>query len=346
MAEFALALAFRNEIEDAAVIEELDRAYARLNGFLRGLGQVDAEGALEDGEDPGSGVQISTFADLSGPFILPTRAYSLSSDVLELDPGEATILRVTPVDAARTISGIKGGRDGRIIIIQVPRSATQTLTLAHAASGAQANRRLDLVGAANLASVAGEARAWMFWFDAVDNVWQMYGGSAAIGAVGALDVNTAEVSVTNTTSQTSVYSFSLPANTLASGKILRLFLHGSYVKSAGATATFSMTVKLGSTTLASGTLASGLGSTANKRPTLLLVEIAGTGSNTQQATCKVWFGNAVADGTWTNITGNSIARDDPTEDETTVLTLDVLVTHNVADAGITFTRHGAVVLVN
>lgn len=235
MPELALAVTQRDSIQDPAVIEELDRAFARLNAHLKGLGQVDAEANLQDGNDTGGGVQVTSFADLSGPFILPVKKISLSSDIDALDPGESSILRIVPVDADRTINGIKGGIDGRVLKIYVPRSASQALTLAHQAAAAQADHRVDLIGAANLSSVAGEARGWSLVYDATDKSWVQDGGSAAIAAaaLSALDHSGTQVGTDADTNEKDLWVGSVPANTLAAdGDVVHVRASGNFANNA------------------------------------------------------------------------------------------------------------------
>ena len=341
----AYALTQRDAIQDPAVVEELDRFVARFNGAMAGLGQNNPEADLELGIDRGSGVQLTRFADLTGPFILAGRSISLSSDIASLDPADDTVLRITPAAANRTVQGIRGGSDRRILIIYVPSSASYTLTLANESSSADAEKRIQLVGDANLTSVVGEARGWILQYDAADKQWVQLGGSAAIGAVGPIDVSTTSTPVTNTTTETSVYSFAVPANTLAAGRGLRFTMKGMYQKTAGAGASFSVKVTFGGTTLVSGAVATGLGSTANKRSTRVTCEISAVGASDQRAITRVLFGNnATGSAAWESTSTDNIAYHDTLAlDLTTALTLEVLVTHSVADAGISFTKDFAVV---
>ena len=176
---FGYGLSFRNNIKDAFVVEELDRLVARLNGIFSVIGITDPEKDFDSGGDDGP---LPSTQDFLAPFKVPVRRYEIASDFLALDPGDACILRTNPTGANRVISGIKGGSDGRLVEIFVPRSAGFTITLKHADALATANERMDLVGAADLASVVGQPRSWFFWYDSTDNIWQMRGGSAAIAA--------------------------------------------------------------------------------------------------------------------------------------------------------------------
>ncbi len=213
MPGLGLALSFRDSIQDPSVIEELDRAYARLNAVLRGMGQLDGEKGIQDGG--GSGVEFTAFTDLSGPFILPPKKISLLTDTDALDPGESTVLRIDS-QAAVTVGGIVGGRDGRILKIYSPRSALFALTMGHQTATADADRRMDLTGADDLASVVGQARGWTFIYDATDGVWVQDGGSAAIAVakLKSLVQSGTQVGTDADTNEKTLWTANVPANTL------------------------------------------------------------------------------------------------------------------------------------
>ncbi|KKM81351.1 hypothetical protein LCGC14_1330700 [marine sediment metagenome] len=233
MPNFGWKQEFRDNISDAWVVETFDRLGARLNGFLADIGRENPETGFDNGADDGN---LPSVQDFLSPFKLPVRRYNIASDYLSLDPGTAAILRLNPVIANRSISGIKGGSDGRIVELFVPRSAGFTVTLKHADSNAIANRRLDLVGAADLSSVVGKPRAWRFWYDTTDNIWQMLGGSAAIAV--AQFKNFAEkvtqVATGADTNETTLWEGVIPASTLSkTGDMIhvRAFGHFSLINS-------------------------------------------------------------------------------------------------------------------
>lgn len=235
MTSFATAVTQRELIQDPAVIEEFDRLNAKLNGFLSGLGQRNVESLLEEGIDSTPGVQITTFADLQGPFILPATSIALSSDYADLDPGDKTILRLTPVGAARTLSGIRGGQNGRQLILYVPASALQTLTFAHEAAGADANKRISLVGAADLVTVVGQVRGVTLLYDGTDQRWTQIGGSAAIAAAATRAVveSHTQAGTPATTAETDLVTGTVPANTLsANGDVLLIRAYGNFADNA------------------------------------------------------------------------------------------------------------------
>lgn len=347
MPGLGLALSFRDSIEDPSVIEELDRAYARLNAVLKGMGQLDGEKGIQSGG--GSGVEITTFADLSGPLVLPVKEISLSTDTNALDPEDFTVLRVDP-QAAVTIGGIKGGRSGRVLDLYVPDSAAFALTLADDLAAANADRRIQLVGAANLTSVPLEARGWTLRYDGKDNTWVQMGGSAVIAAAGvALDVDTTEFSFDTSTSETSVYKKTLLANTLAAGKILRLYVVGTLENAT--TNTYSIKVQLGSTVISSGAVIGGVGNlnaSSLRIPVHMRVTIVALGASQQMAYVEIQVPNSTVAAAYTAaITKSAYAWNDSlTEDSTGTLDLDVLVTQSASDANNRFNRHSALILVD
>ncbi len=224
MPNIALTVLFRENIGDSAVIDQFDHWAAQINAHLAGLGVTDAEAALEDGADPG------TRPDLN-PLDPPIKEISLSSDTNALDPGDARVIRVTPVGADRTINGILVGTARRPIALYAPRSATQTLTLAHQASAAQADRRIDLIGAADLTSVSGEARGWSLVYDETDRGWVQTAGSAAIAAAVPANIiqKTTQVATGANTDETTFWEQDLPANTFsADGDVVHVRAFGNY----------------------------------------------------------------------------------------------------------------------
>ncbi len=67
--------------------------------------------------------------------------------------------------------------------------------------------------------------------------------------VNLLDISVAEVTVSNTTTETSIYSFSIPANTLGVDNALDLFLEGTIQNTSGGGGNIRVRVKYGGTTI-------------------------------------------------------------------------------------------------
>lgn len=124
---------------------------------------------------------------------------------------------------------------------------------------------------------------------------------------GIIDRDVTTTEVVSTAAETTVYSFSVPANTLSTNKMLRLTLVGDLLNNTGAGAGFTLRVKYGSTTI--GTCAvTTWNSSVNRLPwDGLTVLAANNATNAQRSTTKLHgdtTSNALADGV-----GNAAAAD-------------------------------------
>lgn len=75
------------------------------------------------------------------------------------------------------------------------------------------------------------------------------GADGAPGGVGVLNQTAVDVTVGNVTTETTVYTFSIPANTLGTSKLLRLILHNTAKQHVAGTGTITWRLKYGATTL-------------------------------------------------------------------------------------------------
>jgi hypothetical protein len=159
-----------------------------------------------------------------------------------------------------------------------------------------------------------------------------------------LDRDVAVATVTNTTTETAVYSFSVPANTLGTDKKLRLALIGDYLNDSGGSADITFRVKLGATTVLSGTNGNTVATSPTRHPVRLDAGISAlNATNAQVAAGLLFFGT---NGGVTGALGAPNAFGDSmgvhagvAEDSTAALTLSVTVQHTVANASITFRCH-------
>lgn len=83
-------------------------------------------------------------------------------------------------------------------------------------------------------------------------------------AVRILDRSVSDTTVSSTTSPTSIYSYTLPANTCSNGSVLRIRIFSSLLNSTGSIRTFDVAITFGGVTLWADTTA-GLASSANRR---------------------------------------------------------------------------------
>ena len=152
--------------------------------------------------------------------------------------------------------------------------------------------------------------------------------------------------VVNSVAETSLFSFSVPANALGTNRMLRLTLFGDYLNNSGATRTVTFKAKYGATTLFNdATLA--LAASASRRPFRFELQLANQGATNAQVLSGL-ISLGLAGGTTSglgdlsalpalmnHIFGASV------EDSTAAKTLDVTATHSAANASISIRRQYA-----
>lgn len=117
----------------------------------------------------------------------------------------------------------------------------------------------------------------------------------AAGAItianGVLDRQVALQTVVNTTTETAVYTFAVPANTLSTNRTIHLSLIGDLINNTGATPTYTVRVKYGATTIFQGAVQT-LASSASRAAIVLDVELtAANATGAQRAKSFLWLGN-------------------------------------------------------
>lgn len=162
---------------------------------------------------------------------------------------------------------------------------------------------------------------------------------ASIGGTQVLDKATTEQVVNNSTTATSVYSFSVPGGTLGTNKTMRLTVTGYYSNTSGGNSLFTVAVAYGATTIATGSLQNF--QTATTGPFELLLWLNANGAtNSQRAVVQIRHGvDAIATAVagWTSSQSlNAAYHDALAEDTTAAKTLSVTITHGTANALITF----------
>lgn len=158
------------------------------------------------------------------------------------------------------------------------------------------------------------------------------------GVVRVIDRDVVEAEVVNTTSETAVYSFSVPGGTLSTNRALRLSFVADYLNNDGAGRNLTVSIKLGSTTI----FTSGAQSITNNASRYGIegrcLISAANATNAQRAASRVLVAGAgsvtgthvLAAAGWA-ATHNAIA-----EDSTGSLTLQVTVTHGTGSTSISF----------
>lgn len=145
---------------------------------------------------------------------------------------------------------------------------------------------------------------------------------------GTLDKDTSNTTVVSSTTETSIYSFSVPANTLGTDNMIRLTIFISDFDSLD-TRTTTFRLKYGSTTMATFVKTSS-GTQANRNGRLVAILVGDSATNSQMG--GIWIqGNAA----FTNDQGDVGTA---AEDSTGALTLDVTVEHSINNASVSITK--------
>lgn len=160
----------------------------------------------------------------------------------------------------------------------------------------------------------------------------------------SLDVVTAETSVTDTTTETTVYTFEVPANTLSTNNLLRLRIGFYYLNNSGANKRATVKVKYGATTMVT-CQTDLLEDSASARYGYIDVALKGDGATNAQEAVMIGLGLRSSSGTIDvgdivthfAVSGGGTAA----EDSTGALNLVVTVTHDAAHASTTFTTKSA-----
>ena len=169
------------------------------------------------------------------------------------------------------------------------------------------------------------------------------GGSHAV-----LDKNTTTVTVTNSFTETTLYTVSVPANTLGTNKMLRVTMGGTYLNNSGATKSMVVSIKYGATTLYSDTSAALFSGTALRGWRLEFILAANAATNAQKLIGSFGMSHGGATTTGTGDSNVMIGDNDGSYgllygtsaiDSTVAQTLLVTVTHNASDVNTTITRY-------
>ncbi len=163
-------------------------------------------------------------------------------------------------------------------------------------------------------------------------------------STGPYDRQVTTVDVNNTTSETAIYSFSVPGGVLSTNRALRLNLSGDYLNNSGGNSNLTINVKYGATTIAACALGA-VSTSANRRSLRVeLILAALNATNAQISRGVVSLGSAgSATGTGAapalahEVVHNSIA-----EDSTAAKTLQVTVTHSVVGLTVSATAKNVI----
>lgn len=157
--------------------------------------------------------------------------------------------------------------------------------------------------------------------------------------VGVQNQVATDVTVVNTTTETSIYSYSVPAATLDTNRLLRLTIFGDILANSG-TPNLTVRVKFGGTTIYADATAN-FSASATRRPFFFQILLAGDGATNAQVLGGWLFVGAI--GTATTGTGDlgvdenqgvAPIANTAALDQTSAQTLDVTVQWSAANASV------------
>lgn len=153
---------------------------------------------------------------------------------------------------------------------------------------------------------------------------------------GVINRNTTTVTVANTTTETSIYSFSVPANLMGTNRALHVKLFGTFLNNTILTSdVLTLTVKLGGTTIATKN-SSTIATSATTGDVYVEVIIANIGTaNNQRGVLSM----TIDEGGLVSV--NSVGTGTGAVDTTNAQTLDITVTHSAAGVNTSFTKQHA-----
>lgn len=164
------------------------------------------------------------------------------------------------------------------------------------------------------------------------------------GLVQALDKSLTEQSVSNTTSETSIYTPTIAANTLVAGKALRLRVTGNLANTSGGAVNVTVKIKLGGTTIFNSGLTS-IGNGFSIAPFVIEALINANNATNSQRAFAVWqypTANTSDGGANTPVAASQGGHSSLAVDMTSSQTLDVTVTWASAATTITVKRWAAI----
>lgn len=146
--------------------------------------------------------------------------------------------------------------------------------------------------------IANATPAWArLAIGSTDQLLTVVGGLPAWAAAPAagltvLNRSLTTVSVVNTITETTVYSFTIPANTLGADGGLYFYLAGTYLNNSGAARNLTVNIKLGATTVFSDTYSSIAASASQRLFNLVLLGLNATASSQKWGPGHAYVGSA------------------------------------------------------
>ncbi len=178
------------------------------------------------------------------------------------------------------------------------------------------------------------------WNQLLDNVAYVYGS-----AVQVLDRKVTSTDVVSSTTETAVYSYSVPGGTLGSTRALRCVLVGDYLNSSGSSINLQIKAKYGATTIFD-TTATLMASVASRRSEYVEVRLHAANATSAQVAWGRWSSGGTGSAAGISGSAQEWAREathtSVAEDSTAAKTFQITVQHSVVNANVSFREFGVV----
>ena len=156
---------------------------------------------------------------------------------------------------------------------------------------------------------------------------------------GIIDRDVTSQEVVNTVTETTIYTYSIPADTFSTNRAVRVTMVGDYLNNSAGTPDFTVKLKLGSTTVLNRVESSVAVDTARRAVILKGIISAANSTSAQIAAGQMHFaaaGDGVTGTMGTNNSNSMGLRNNVAEDTTGALTLAITVTHSIANSAISY----------
>lgn len=128
------------------------------------------------------------------------------------------------------------------------------------------------------------------------------------GTVQVLDTDATNVAIASSNTETALYTFTIPANTLGTGNCLRVSLDGVGVNNTGSTQNFSTRIKYGANF--STSMANAQSTSASNRYSAFVGRVCANGATNAQVVTNNWTLSGTASAAYGTITTDSTASQD------------------------------------
>jgi len=158
-----------------------------------------------------------------------------------------------------------------------------------------------------------------------------------------------EQDVANTTTETDILAYTVPASTLGTDKALRVQIMADYLNNSGSDRTVTIKIKFGATTMYNGTTGNLIASATRRASTIEFILFAKNSVTSQGMTGHIRFSNSsgsttgIGDINGTEDTTGTIGGVNASENSAVGKTLSCTITHSAAASTISYRRVYAVV---